>query len=66
MLRNSFVSTVPVHTGGYASLSGRIGYRFGDRYTVALSGTNLSQRVTQVSAFPAVERQVLVSLTGTF
>jgi iron complex outermembrane receptor protein len=66
MLRNSFTSTVPVHTGGYASLSGRIGYRFGDRYTVALSGTNLSQRVTQVSAFPAVERQVLVSLTGRF
>jgi len=66
MLRNSFVFTVPVHTGGYASLSGRIGYRFSDRYTVALSGTNLSQRMTQVSAFPAVERQVLVSLTGKF
>jgi iron complex outermembrane receptor protein len=66
MVRNGFQSTTPVHTGGYASLSGRLGYRFAKRYVVALSGTNLSQKTTQVSAFPAVERQVFVSLTGKF
>lgn len=66
MLRNSYSDKTPVHTGGYASLSGRIGYRFANRFTVALSGTNLSQAVTQTSAFPAVERQVFISLTGKF
>ena len=66
MIRNRLVTTVPVHTGGYASLSGRIAYRFGDRFSVALSGTNLSQRVTEVSAYPAIERQVFLSLTGKF
>jgi len=66
MLRNSYFSMMPVHTPGYASLSGRVGYTFADRFSVALSGTNLSQRVTQVSAFPAVERQISISLTGKF
>lgn len=66
MIRNRLLSTEPVFTDGHTSLSGRIAYRFGDRYTLALSGTNLSQKVTQVSAFPAVERQVFVSLTGKF
>ena len=66
MIRNTLLFTAPVHTDGYVSLSGRIGYRFDNRYTVALSGTNLSQKVTQVSAFPAVERQVFLSLTGKF
>jgi len=66
MVRDRYVSAILVHTGSYASLSGRIGYKLGGRFTVALSGTNLSQRVTQVSAFPAVERQVFLSLTGKF
>ena len=64
MGRNTVAFAVPVRTGGYTSLGGRMGYRVDDRFTVALSGTNLSRRVTHVSAFPAVERQVLMSFTG--
>lgn len=64
MVRDILSSTAPLRTSGYASLGGRIGYRLDKRFTVALSGTNISSKTTQVSAFPAVERQVFVSLTG--
>ena len=66
MIRNRLDGNPPVRTGGYVSLSGRIGRRIGDRFTLSLSGTNLSQKETRVSAFPAIERQLLVSLTGKF
>jgi outer membrane receptor for ferrienterochelin and colicins len=52
--------------GGYASLSGRIGYKIDERFTLALSGSNLTRANTQESAYPAVERQAFLTLTGHF
>ena len=51
---------------GYTSLSGRIGYQITDHLTVALSGTNLSQAVTQESPYPAIRRLILASLRAKF
>lgn len=54
------------HESGYYSLGGRIGYKINDRFTVSASGNNLTRPVTPESAFPAVERTALISLTGKF
>jgi outer membrane receptor for ferrienterochelin and colicins len=51
-------------TGGYNSLSGRIGYKINDNLTASISGTNLTSTLTQESPFPAIERQVFFTLTG--
>lgn len=51
---------------GYTSLSGRIGYRITDHLTAALSGTNLSQAVTQESPYPAIQRLILATLQVKF
>lgn len=60
------VTRTPGSTGGYFSLSGRIGYNITDNFTLALSGANLTRADTQESPFPAIERQVLLGLTGHF
>lgn len=69
MLRNINASQpslpfAPVYVSDYYSLGGRIGYAINDSLTLALTGTNLSQAYTQESPYPAVERQVFLSLTG--
>jgi len=56
----------PFPVSGYASLGGRIGYKIDDRFTVALLGTNIAQSTTQENPYPAIERQVFLSLTGKF
>jgi hypothetical protein len=56
----------PIYTGSYASLSGRVGYKIGEWLTLSVSGTNLDRRVTQESPYPAIERQVFLTLTGRF
>lgn len=67
MLRASSISSfAPVDTDGYFSLGGRVGYNVNSNITVALSGTNLTRGSTQESIYPAVERQVFLSLTGRF
>jgi hypothetical protein len=60
--------TVPqdVPTGAYYTVGARVGYNVSDNMTVALSGTNLTRGFTQESAYPAVERQVLLNFTGKF
>ncbi len=63
MLRSGYVVRP---TDGYSSLAGRIGYNISDNFTLALSGTNLSHRITDASPYPALERQVLLGITGRF
>jgi iron complex outermembrane receptor protein len=50
----------------YSSVALRLAYRLTDHYTVALTGTNLAQSVTRTTAFPAIQRQAYLSLTGRF
>ena len=57
---------VKTQTNGYVSLSSRIGYKLNEQFTLALSGTNLTQVQTKESPFPAVVRQVFLTLTGHF
>ncbi len=66
--RGSLTSTynIPTPVSGYASLGGRIGYNIRDTMTLAVMGTNVTNAVTVTSPYPAVERQVLVSLTNKF
>jgi iron complex outermembrane receptor protein len=56
----------PVASPDYTSLAARIGYALNDHLTLGLSGTNLSQRLTYTSSFPAVERQVLMTLSAKY
>ena len=51
-------------TNGYASLGGRIGYNVTDRIAVALSGADITRSMTQESPYPAVERRIILTLTG--
>lgn len=55
-----------IRVRGYTSLSGRVGYAINDKWTAALSGTNLSQNVTRESPFPAIQRLVLGTLSARF
>jgi outer membrane receptor for ferric coprogen and ferric-rhodotorulic acid len=66
MLRsfNGGGSSAPVATGGFASLGGRMGYKLSPHFTLALSGTNLTRKSTMVSPYPAIQRQVFLTLTG--
>jgi len=63
MLRGT-PSEIPVATGGYETLSGRIGYKLTDKLTAALSGMNLNNNTLMASPYPAVQRQIFLSLTG--
>ena len=56
----------PVNTDGYTSLGARLGYNINSNITVAVSGANVTRGTTQESPYPAVERQVFLSLTGKF
>ncbi len=53
-------------TVDYITISGRVGYKINENFTAALSGTNLNRGVTDSSAYPGVERQVFLTLTGRF
>ena len=53
-------------TDGYFALSSRVAYKIDERYTLALSGSNLTQAYTKTSPFPAIERQIFLTLTGRF
>ncbi len=69
MLRNETGDQTGIgvrHTSGYVTLSGRIAYKLNDNFTFAVSGSNITSLTTQESAFPAVERQALVSVTARF
>lgn len=54
------------YTSGYFTLESRVGYKITDNITASLSGINLTSANTQESPFPAIERQVLLGLTGKF
>jgi outer membrane receptor protein involved in Fe transport len=58
------LTAFPTRTNGYASLGGRIGYNVNDHIAVALSGANITRSMTQESPYPAVERQIILTLTG--
>jgi len=63
---DSGILALPTPVGGYTSVSARIGYKIDERFTLALSGTNLTQANTNESAYPAIERQLFLTLTGRF
>ncbi len=67
MLRSVVTNTaaVEVATSGYASFGGRVGYAINDHVTLATSLYNLTTNAT-TSAYPDVERQALMTLTGRF
>ena len=54
------------YAGAFYSLGGGVGYKLTDSITVSLAGTNLTRAVTNESAYPAVERQLLLNVTTTF
>jgi outer membrane receptor for ferrienterochelin and colicins len=67
MLRATGTTTfAPVPTEGYVSLGGRIGYKINDKFTVALAATNITRDTTQESPYPAIERQIFLSVSGRF
>jgi iron complex outermembrane receptor protein len=68
MLRspNGGATYAPIAVDGYTTLSGRIGYKLMDAYTLALSTVNLNEHYLYTSPYPAVERQVFFTLTGAF
>lgn len=55
-----------MHAGDYYSFSGRVGYAFDERFTLAVSGRNLNQSILKTSPYPALERQIYLTLTGKF
>lgn len=55
-----------MHAGDYYSFSGRIGYAVDKRFTLAVSGRNLNQSIIKTSPYPALERQIYLTLTGKF
>jgi outer membrane receptor for ferrienterochelin and colicins len=66
MFRDQGDGAIQVPTSGYASLNGRIGYNINEHLTVAVSGTNITSAHTQENPYPAIERQVFLTLTGKF
>ena len=54
----------PMFSDGYMTVSGRVGYKINDTFTAALSGTNLNRHVMGLNPYPAVERQMFLTLTG--
>lgn len=57
---------VPVSTSGYFTVGGRVGYQICDHLTVAISGLSIDRQHLAASAYPAIERQGLLTLTGKF
>jgi iron complex outermembrane receptor protein len=53
----------PQTTPGYTSVNGQILYHWTDRVTAALAGSNLTDPVQRVSPYPAIQRQVYLTLT---
>lgn len=53
---------VPAHV----AVDARVGYRYSERLTLAVSGQNLNSSVQTQTSGPAVERRVLASATVTF
>ena len=60
------VTESAIAVGGYTTFAARIGYKLSDYFTFSLSGTNINRSVIEESPYPAVERQVFATLTGTF
>ncbi|MGB9152940.1 MAG: TonB-dependent receptor [Alphaproteobacteria bacterium] len=67
MLHSSGISAaVPTESPGYASVSGRIGYKVNDHVTVAASGVNINHQYLEASPYPEIEQQFMLTLTGKF
>lgn len=66
MLRsyNQGATNAEAGTPSFATLGARIGYNFGDHYTAALSGTNITNEYTRENPYVRAERQVLLTVTG--
>lgn len=60
------LTAFPTPTDGYASVGGRIGYNVSDHIAAALSGADITRSMTQESPYPAVERRIILTLTGKF
>ena len=65
---DSLTSTAsnPVFVGSYYTLGGRVGYNINDKFTAAVSGTNLTRNKVTTSPFPSIERQAMFTVTGKF
>lgn len=68
MLRtpNPAIPQTQAMTSGYTSLSGRVGYHVTDAVSVAASAFNINHDHFAASAYPALERQALLTLTARF
>jgi iron complex outermembrane receptor protein len=67
MLRSVASSvTSQVQTEGYFTVAARVGYKVTDNASIALTGFNVTQDTTATSAYPQVQRQVLLTLTDHF
>lgn len=53
-------------TNSYYTLGGRVGYNVNDRVTLGLSGVNINHQYLKENPYPAVERQILATVTGKF
>ena len=60
----SFPVGTLVHISDYVSVDARLAYQVNDHLTLAVSGQNLLESPQIQTSGPAVERRVLVSLTG--
>ena len=60
------LNTGRASSADYVSLGGRIGYKITDGITAALSATELNNETIQESPYPAIERQLYLSLTARF
>lgn len=58
--------TALASTDSYYTLGGRIAYNFTEAVTLAASGINITRSETHQSAYPAIERQGLISFTARF
>lgn len=55
-----------VNAGDFISLSGRVGFRFNDNVSLALSGQELNQSGVRETSAPEKERQVFLTLEASF
>jgi outer membrane cobalamin receptor len=56
----------PSPTSGYFSMGARVSYNINDSFTLALSGTNITQQYTTESPYPQIQRQAFLNLMGRF
>jgi outer membrane receptor for ferrienterochelin and colicins len=52
--------------GNNVQISGRVGYKINDNFTLAISGQGFAPGDSRETSGPKAERQVFLSLTGTF